>query len=59
MALSEKEMFDRLEIALDVYYKTNQIPPGGQIQLDLFIEWLYNQYGIVRKRSDNEKMDSI
>lgn len=59
MPISEKEMFERLEIALKVYYKDNQITPGGQIQLDLFVNWLYNQYGLVRKGGSNEKLDNV
>lgn len=52
-------MFDRLETALDVYYKTNNVTPGGQIQLDLFVNWMYNQYGLVRKGADNGKVDTV
>lgn len=60
MALNEREMFERLEIALKVYYKENNLPPDSQIQLDLFINWLYNQYGLVRKGvKDEGKVETI
>lgn len=59
MALNEREMFDRLETALKVYYQTNEIPPGGQIQLDLFFNWMYNQYGLVRKGVENGKANDL
>lgn len=59
MALNEREMFDRLETALKVYYQTNNIEPGGQIQLDLFFNWMYNQYGLVRKGVENGKANDL
>lgn len=59
MALNEREMFDRLETALKVYYQTNEIPPGGQIQLDLFFNWMYNQYGLVRKGVEDGKANDL
>jgi len=60
MPISEKEMFQRLEIALKVYYDEFKLDQGSQIQLDLFINWLYNQYGLVRKGVGNEKqLDTV
>lgn len=48
--LSEQEMFKRLEIAFKVYKKEN--PDLDLSVVDTFISWLYNQYGIVRKRDE-------
>ena len=60
MPISEKEMFQRLEIALKVYYEEFKLDPGSQIQLDLFVNWLYNQYGLVRKGGEHEKqLDTV
>lgn len=59
MPISEKEMFQRLEIALKVYYEEFKLDPGSQIQLDLFVNWLYNQYGLVRKGVKDEKVDTV
>ncbi len=57
MKLNEQEMFERLEIALKVYYQ--QTDALDKNQIEPFINWLYNQYGIVRKVSTNEKLVSV
>lgn len=57
MKLNEQEMFERIEIALKVYYQ--QIGTSDKNQIEPFVNWLYNQYGIVRKGSTNEKLDSV
>ncbi len=59
MPLNEREMFDRIEIGLDTYYKTNNLDKGSQIQVELFIDWLYNQYGLIRKGVKHEGLDTI
>ena len=59
MPLNEKEMFERIETALKVYYQINNIPAGGQIQVELFINWLYNQSGLVRKGVEHERLDTV
>jgi hypothetical protein len=57
MKLNEQEMFGRIEIALKVYYQ--QMGTSDKNQIEPFVNWLYNQYGIVRKGSTNEKLDSV
>jgi len=57
MKLNEQEMFERLEIALKVYYQ--QMGTSDKNQIEPFINWLYNQYGIVRKGTTNGKLDSV
>jgi hypothetical protein len=57
MKLNEQEMFERLEIALKAYYQ--QIGTLDKNQIEPFINWMYNQYCIVRKGLTNEKLDSI
>lgn len=52
-------MFERIETALKVYYQTNNMPQGGQIQVELFINWMYNQYGLVRKGVEHDTVDTI
>jgi hypothetical protein len=58
--MTDQDFFQRIEIALKVYHTQNNIVQGEQIQLDLFINWLYNQYGIVRKGAANDsKVDTV
>jgi hypothetical protein len=57
MKLTEQEMFGRIEIALKVYYQEMGI--SDEIQVELFINWLYNQYGIIRKGVEDEKVDAV
>lgn len=58
MALNEKEMFERIETALNAYYSEMGI--SGQIQVEVFIDWMYNKYGRVRKKGvTNERLDIV
>jgi hypothetical protein len=57
MKISEQEMFERIEIALKAYYEEMGI--SGQIQVEVFVDWMYNKYGRLRGKGENEKMDRV
>ena len=57
MALNEKEMFERIEIGLAAYY--DEMGTSGQIQVEVFVDWLYNKYGRVRKGVEHEKLVAV
>lgn len=57
MKISEKEMFERIETALKAYYEEMNI--SGQIQVEVFIDWMYNKYGRLRGKVEDEKMVSV
>ena len=44
----DKEWLEKVTIAYNVYSKTH----SPQLQVEMFIQWLYKQYGIVQ---DGEK----
>lgn len=56
--MNDRDFLQRLEIGYQVY-KEKMGKDCEQIQIDLFISWLYNQYGIVRKGVTNDKLDIV
>lgn len=49
--MQDKEFLTRVEIAWEVYKK--QV--NSSIDIENFITWLYNQYGIIKQQSKDNK----
>ena len=47
----DKDWLHRIDIAYNTYIKD----VGPQPEIDVFIDWLYKQYGIVRQGDNNGK----
>ncbi len=57
--MNDREFFNKLEIALKHYCQTENISELEKVNLDSFINWLYNQYGMIRKGTGNGKLDTF
>ncbi len=57
--MNDREFFNKLEIALKHYCQTKNISELEKVNLDSFINWLYNQYGMIRKGTGNGKLDTF
>jgi hypothetical protein len=51
--MNDKEFLDRLEIGLSAYQKENIWDFEEDKVLEDFVDWLYKQYGFIRKSNGN------
>ena len=53
--MTEKDMLERIELAAKVYNQNRLHRDFQAEEIDKFISWMYQQYGIVRNKGIDQK----